>query len=365
MLMSEGLPLISESLPIDAAARAQLKEIACEVSREEDTAFGRLLPLAAAQARAAADHWDFGAPARVIDERLVGPYAAGNADQLSTRRRLRRVAIARLTLKFFCVDDRLSPAIRSLYPDFFQRLAHFLAGKAQYHYEEDYYAKDVRYALGLTVPSGAHQLDLKARIGAKLILRDLMASRSAQSALAYCASLGWGRWYSNHLDLRAMNEFTPRGWTASFVRMAEMLALNSDVRGVAGVSWFYDPRVADISPHLAYIQTPTRHGAFLARMGSDQHHVANATIRSTVRQNLYKEGKYIPTCYLLAWPRSALIGWAECVKSDPSLSFSNFAPSAGAAPQAYDSESLPVDRVPVVTRVSKVAEMPRSIEERV
>ena len=186
----------------------------------------------------------------------------------------------------------------------------------------------MRYALGLTIPCGAHQLDLRARIGAKLIMRDVVATRSAQSALAYAAALGWGRWYSNHLDLRAMKEFSPRGWTASFVRMAEMLALNPQVRGIAGMSWFYDPHVALISPHLAYIQTPMSHGAFLAKMGSDAHHIANATIRSSVRQKLYKEGKYLPTCYLLAWPRNALIAWARHLKSDPSVSFSNITPTS-------------------------------------
>jgi hypothetical protein len=110
--------------------------------------------------------------------------------------------------------------------------------------------------------------------------------------------------------------------------MAEMLALNPQVRGIAGVSWFYDPCVAIISPHLAYIQTPINHGAFLAKMGSDAHHVANATIRSSVRQKLYREGKYLPTCYLLAWPRNALIEWARQLKSDPSLSFGNVALSS-------------------------------------
>jgi hypothetical protein len=318
----------AETLPLDHAIRSQLEAAADEATGNEHREFERLLPGTAAKARSVGGHWNFGAPARVIDELIDNPFAFRDAGSPGGKERLRRVAVAKLALRFFKVEDRLSDAILALYPEFFARLAHFLAGRARYGYDEDYYVKDVRYALGLTIPSGAHQLDLRARIGAKLILRDVVASRSAQSALAYAAALGWGRWYSNHLDLRTMKEFTPRGWTASFVRMAEMLVLNPEVRGIAGVSWFYDPCVALISPHLAYIQTPTSHGAFLARMGSDAHHVANATIRSSVRQKLYKEGKYLPTCYLLAWPRNALIEWARQLKSDPSASFSNAAPSS-------------------------------------
>lgn len=318
----------AETLPIDSVIRSQLEATAGEVSGDEHREFERLLPGAAAKARAAGGHWDFGVPSYVIDELIGNPFAFRDGTRPDVKARLRSVAVARLVLRFFRVEDRLSDTILALYPDFFERLARFLSGRARYHYEDDYFAKDVRYALGLTIPSGAHQLDLRARIGAKLILRDVMATRSAQSALAYAAALGWGRWYSNHLDLRAMKEFSPRGWTVSFVRMAEMLALNPQVRGIAGVSWFYDPCVALISPHLAYIQTPTNHGAFLAKMGSDAHHIANATIRSSVRQKLYKEGKYRPTCYLLAWPRNALIEWAHQLKSDPSVSFSNTAPSS-------------------------------------
>ena len=330
-----GFVVTPDSLPIDAAIRSQLNGIACDVSREEHSELERLLPGAAAKARAAASHWDFGAPANVIDDLLGNPHAFRHGAQAGAKERLRRVAVARLALRFLRVEDRLSDTVRSLYPDFIERLAQFLESRASYHYADDYFAKDIRYALGLTVPTGAHQVDLRARIGAKLILRDVVASRSAQSALAYIASRGWGRWYSNHIDLRAMKEFNPRGWTASFVRMADILVLNPHVRGIVGVSWFYDPTVPIISPHLAYIQAPMSHGAFLARMGSDSHHTTNATIRSSVRQKLYKDGKYHPTCYLLAWPRNALIAWARQLNADPSVSFGNTVSVPGGLPKQF------------------------------
>jgi hypothetical protein len=44
-----------------------------------------------------------------------------------------------------------------------------------------------------------------------------------------------------------MEEFNPKGWTACFVRIAEMLELNPSIRGLAGVSWFYDPAVPAVN----------------------------------------------------------------------------------------------------------------------
>jgi hypothetical protein len=172
----------------------------------------------------------------------------------------------------------------------------------------------VRYALGLTIPAGAFQFDLDTPVGPKLILRDALATRSLYSTFRYAACLGWGRWYGNHLDLRAMKQFTPDGWIASFARIAELLELNPTVRGVAGVAWFYDPAVARISPHLAYLQTPATQGGFLIKMPTPPHDVQNALVRSTVRKKLYAEGKYSPTCYLLAWPRRPLLAWARRLK---------------------------------------------------
>ena len=133
--------------------------------------------------------------------------------------------------------------------------ATFLHDRVNGTYDDDFFAKDVRYALGLTVPCGALQFDLNGVVGPKLIARDLVATRSLRSTAGYLASRGWGRWYSNHIDLRAIKEFTPEGWTASFARIAELLALNPSVRGVAGVAWFYDPALVRVSPASGLYRT--------------------------------------------------------------------------------------------------------------
>jgi hypothetical protein len=145
--------------------------------------------------------------------------------------------------------------------------------------------------------------------------------------LKYLASRGWGRWYGNHIDLRAIKAFAPEGWTASFARIAELLALNPSVRGVAGVAWFYDPELARVSPHLTYIrETPVQHGAFLVRMKTQEHDIANAIANSLTRRRLHGRGDYSPTCYLIGWPRRFLLEWAARLKIDPSVAFGNLQP---------------------------------------
>jgi hypothetical protein len=299
-----------------------LAEVANDVSAEENRQFRRLLPSAAADARAIAGHWDFASPARVLDMLVGDSRAFPQGVDPRRRTRLRRAAVARLALGFFQPHDRLPDSILKLYPSFFGRLSTFLHDRVNGSYDDDYFAKDVRYALGLTIPCGALQFDLSATIGPKLIARDLAATSSFRSVASYLTSGGWGRWYGNHLDLRAIKEFTPAGWTASFTRIAETLERNSAVRGVAGVGWFYDPQLARVSPNLAYIaQAPLKNGAFLIRMRTAPHDIENALVRSPSRKKLYQRGEYQPACYLLAWPRRELLAWAHRLAFDPSAAF--------------------------------------------
>lgn len=328
-----------QELSITPADHARLAAVANDVSPEENRQFRRLLPAVAAEARAVAGHWDFGCPCYVVDRLIDDPRAfPGNADR-RYRARLRQAAVARLALGFFRPHDRLPDSVLKLYPAFFGRLATFLHDRVSGAYDDDFFAKDVRYALGLTVPCGALQFDLNGVIGPKLIVRDLVATRSLRSTMSYLGSRGWGRWYSNHLDLRAIKEFTPEGWTASFARIAELLALNPHVRGVTGVAWFYDPELLRVSPHLSYItQTLVRRGAFLVKMKTQDHDITNALAHSLTRKTLHERGEYSPACYLVGWPRYALLEWAAELKLDPGVAFRSSTPAVqrtASAPRGF------------------------------
>jgi len=297
---------------------AQLEIVANSVSPGEQRQFIELLPHAASSARTAARHWDFLAPGSEIDRMLERAFPNFPKDKI----RLRKIAVARLALDHFEIPDSVPDCVLSLYPDFLRRLTKSVSETGAKAYEDEYFAKDVRYALGLTLPGGALQFDLECRIGPKLIVRDLAQTWRFRPAYLYLRSHGWGRWYNEHIDLRAMREFNPEGWTAHCILMAAVLRANPGCLGIMGAGWFYDPALAQISPGLAYIhETQTRHGAFLVRIGTAPHHIENALHKSATRRRLYEEGKYMPTCYLCAWPRAALLAWARRAESDPSVGF--------------------------------------------
>src|SRR5688500_8827289 len=94
-----------EPLHNAAADRAHLIAIANETFPDDDREFHRLLPQTAARARAMASHWAFTAPADTVDQLLQLPYAFSRASDPRDRTRLRRVAVARLALAFFRVDE--------------------------------------------------------------------------------------------------------------------------------------------------------------------------------------------------------------------------------------------------------------------
>jgi hypothetical protein len=291
------------------ATRSLLLAIGQNVSREENTLLEAGLPLAAARARNTAGHWAFEAPSKAVDDWIAGVFSGYRDESLN---RIRVAAVARLALEHSEVEDRLPASVLGLYPNFFERLARFLSNATSRTYKPDFYWKDVRYALGLTVPCGLLQIDLRYHVGPRLVLRDIVHSALPRLGWDYLLSLAWRRWYNTHLDPREMGEFCPAGWTASFIRIAETLELNPHVCGAAGVSWFYDPVVSGISPDLAYVRlNQIENGAFSVRVGEGPQHTKNALFASRTRQQFYAQGKYSPTGFLIAWPRKSLIAWAK------------------------------------------------------
>lgn len=301
-------------LSLDPRTEVALADVAGQVSPAERSRMEAALPALVEAAREISGHWDFAAPAMVFERWL-------ESEPASERLRLKKALVARLLRDYFRVDDRMPSTVLGLYPSFLQRLAEFLLTGAQQDYDVDYFIKDVRYALGLTVPAGTLSFDLRYRIGPKLALRRAAAGDVA-CAVDWLRWQGWGRWYNGHIDTRDPEGVSPAGWTACFQRIAPALEANPDVRGVVQVSWFYDPLVTGISPRLAYLRSiQTDNGAFLIRLGPTQQDRINATAKSETRRRLVEEGKFEPTAYLVAWPRKPLIDWARRSVSTPQPAF--------------------------------------------
>ena len=293
---------------MDTETRRAFEDAVAKVGPGDGAAVMNGLEHAASAARAAARHWDFCAPSKAIDDWLVETFGDRSPEEFHS---LRKAAIAGLALKHFTPSDRLPDSVLRLYPAFFRRLSHFLT-TGNTSYKTDFLCKDVRYALGLTVPCGLLQVDLQGRIGPKLALRASAKNCSPSALWKYATGRSWGRWYNAHMDPREISEFGRASWTKSIRCISDSLQLNSDVRGLVSVSWFYDPAISIHCGNLAFLrEVQMDNGAFAFRLGPAAEHTRNALLGSPLRQRLYREGKYTPVGYMIAWPRNALIRWSE------------------------------------------------------
>jgi hypothetical protein len=79
-----------------------------------------------------------------------------------------------------------------------------------------------------------------------------------------------------------------------------------------GSSWFYDPPLEQISPRLAYLRVnPLRHGAFMIHQGPGEIHTQRATALLRQPPRPRRGGQYTPRSWIVAWPRAALLRWAD------------------------------------------------------
>lgn len=266
-------------------------------------------------ARLGGADWDVEQPARRLEALLRQP--DGSIDPAA-----RRAVLARLALAFpgKSRDFRLPASLRAEYGPAFLRLGRGLAAGADS--DADGFAKDVRLVLGHTVPGGAQDIDVAFESGSAARLGRLKRAAAAGGRLV----LGGGSpasaarlfarperpWLQIHTDSRHLAEFTPEGWDRLYPRVAELLVLHPQYEGLVGLSWFYDPAVAQISPRLAYLRDrPLSHGAVAIRYGFSPQDVERATRTSPSRRALHEAGTYLPRCWAIYWPRQALIDWAK------------------------------------------------------
>jgi hypothetical protein len=265
-------------------------------------------------ARAAARHWNFELPAHAANAAL-GSDASDD---------MRRALIATWALEMperVAAED-LPVEVMDLYPWWLDRLSEFLSA-AEGGYDRDHWAKDVRLVLVLSVPGARSQiLDLWSRVGPRAVLLSGLEGHGWGSVLAYLKAQGWRRiWLQNHTESRHTEDFNEAGWDRTWVTSAAICKARPGVAGMMGASWFYDPQLEKISPRLAYLRlNPVRGGAFVIHQGPGEIHSQRSGATSPTRRALIESGEYTPRSWLLAWPRSTLIAWADRQKAQPAAS---------------------------------------------
>lgn len=260
---------------------------------------------AARSARTYAKHRQFGRPAEQIS-RLTG-------EQFSDDGRRGLIATWALNLPATIESEGLPHNVLDLYPFWIDRLAEWLSQQNGL-YDPDYWAKDVRFTLGLSVPGSRTQsIDLISTCSPGQVVRDALRRRTVEFLLHYMSIGGWRRtWLQTHTESRHTDDFNEAGWDRLWVSAAAICRARPDLAGIIGSSWFFDPPLETISPRLGYLRaTPMANGAFMVEQGPGQTHSDRAAATSPTRRALIQSGEYIPRSWLLAWPRTPLISWAQ------------------------------------------------------
>jgi hypothetical protein len=101
-------------------------------------------------------------------------------------------------------------------------------------------------------------------------------------------------------------------FTAWHRNVAGCLRLNPHIRGLFASSWWYDPAIARVSPHLAFLREESvAHGGVLLRYGPTSGAKEMSVANSSQRRELVERGEYRPEIYGIVWPRARLLAWAE------------------------------------------------------
>jgi hypothetical protein len=208
-------------------------------------------------------------------------------------------------------SDKYPICIQEQYRKTFQRIlsACSESGQGWRKLSDDIYWKDLALTSRQMFPAGAQIVETYSGFGVKQGLSRNI-SQTARFVRLLLFNRGRRGYYQIHTHTPDLGEFNAVGWDDCYVRIAAMLEKYSNVKGMFGCSWFYDPNLRDISPNLMYLQAvPLENGAESFYVGEDR--TGYALLKSKTRFSLYNEGKYTPRAYLIVWPRKEILYWAK------------------------------------------------------
>ena len=287
---------------------AAFEAVLNKVPAEDRARIAAIAAAAAEAATASAPHWDFDQPGHRAEEALAVAFGSALTDDH------RRALVAHWALEMpgrIAAAD-LPQASLELYPEWIGRLADFLTTAAD-PYDRDFWAKDVRISLVLSVPGARTQMiDLSSPLGPGQVLRHAREGWGWSVIPSYIAAQSWKPWLEVHTESRELSDFNEAGWDRAWATAAEICKRRPQMAGMLGSSWFYDPPLEQISPRLAYLRVnPLKHGAFLLHQGPGDIHTQRAATSSPTRAALIERGEYTARSWIVAWPRAALIRWAD------------------------------------------------------
>lgn len=209
------------------------------------------------------------------------------------------------------IRELLHNEARRIIRDFSDRSA------TPYRTDSDLFGKDVAIVTGRMLPVGAELIELHSGIPRSVLVRGNFRQFVRGGIYFIGQRRGFYGYCALHMNSRHLEDFNPEGWRKTYLRLAELLELNPEIRGVSGSAWFYDPAVAEISSHLAYLRVVREAGgARNFRYGPSSEAKKDALLKSRKRRLFHEQGRYNPEAYFLIWHRRELLRWANQQRSN-------------------------------------------------
>ncbi|MFT5334802.1 MAG: hypothetical protein ACJAUG_002858 [Halioglobus sp.] len=202
---------------------------------------------------------------------------------------------------------------RSLYKEQLQRIEGQLSHEpdSYFSFSNDPFRKDLAILRHRLIPCGAEFAMPFSGVSRSLLIKD--GWRQAGKFLRVMATCrGIKPFLELHMHPKHVTAFNPDGWMETYDNLADLLAVNPSFLGVQSTSWFLDPALEQVSPHLAYLrQVPELCGAIFLYAGGDDSKHSGALATSQTRRTLHAAGKYCPRLFTRIWPRQSLLqrGW--------------------------------------------------------
>lgn len=207
--------------------------------------------------------------------------------------------------------EALPPRIVHHHSKHLKRIAAAIAEDADwFSLDNDLFLKDCGLVTLRLYAAAAQLLDPRCGIPRSLATKGGLGNLPG-NLLKFMRLGGFKPFLQIHTHLSNLDDFNEEGWNECYRCCADLYRVMPELRGMFGSSWFYDPALAQISPRLDYLRDiPVKGGAELFFYEKGGSAIGNALATSSSRRQLYEEGKYMPTSYLLAWGRAAQTDWA-------------------------------------------------------
>lgn len=235
------------------------------------------------------------------------------------------VSIINLYLKFALISsisDSLERLKHKKLPDEIIRFYHVwfenvlgdfsVQPNSYYHHDCSSFFMDIKICTLKYIPvGGAWEVEV-SRVGFRpFIAGGLGQCLEYMKCLTFKTS-GFTQFYVIHTVSRYISRFNKEEMDSSYRRIATLLKLNPQIKGIYRRSWFLDPNLEQVSPELLYLrQVPQQNGARFFDAGSKKRDIELALAMSPLRKKLYSQGKYLPTGYAYIWLRKDILEWSE------------------------------------------------------